>query len=176
LLFGSFDHLAVFLNGVLNLGLGERDVAATGKQFLKLLEGKAPELHKMFTDPDTEEFIERIASLRHLSAHRGQIAPAQVYEKPDHEPTVEELDEEIRARGLDENLHFLPEGPAREGFREQIRFTVRLSKYKLVLEDVVLIDAKKLKGFINPLADTEYNFSKFHTFLEKVLNTCSKLL
>jgi len=99
-----------------------------------------------------------------------------VYEQPENEPPVEELDEEIRAKGLDAKLRFFPEGPVREAFREQIRFTVRLSKYKLVLEDVVIVDGKKLKGLINPLADTEYNFSKFYAFLEKVLNACAKLL
>lgn len=176
LLFGGFDHLAVLLNSVLNLGLRERDVAASGQQFLKLLEQKAPELCGMFKEPDIQEFIERIATLRHLSAHRGQIAPAQVYEKPDHEPTVEELDAEIKEKGLDDNLRFFPEGPIRESFREQIRFTVKLSKYKLVLDDVVLLDGKKVKGFINPLLDTEYNFSKFHGFLARVLNACAKRL
>lgn len=176
LLFGGFDHLAVLLNGVLNLGLGERDVAATGKLFLKLLQGKSPKLHAMFTDPDMESFIERIASLRHLSAHRGQIAPAQVYEKPDQEPTVEELDEEIRAKGLDADLALVPVGPVRDAFRENIRFTLKLSKYKLVLEDAVILDGKKQKGFINPLADTEWNFSKFYSFLERVLSACTKEL
>jgi len=143
---------------------------------LKLLEEKAPELYGIFKDPDTQEFIERIATLRHLSAHRGQIAPAQVYEKPDHEPTVEELDAEIKEKGLDDTLRFFPEGPIRESFREQIRFTVKLTKYKLVLEDVVLLDGKTVKGFINPLIDTEYNFSKFHGFLAMVLNACAKRL
>lgn len=130
----------------------------------------------MFTEPEIQEFIERIATLRHLSAHRGQIAPAQVYEKPDNEPTIEELDAEINEKGLDDDLGFLPEGPISESFREQIPFTVKLSKYKLVLEDVVLVDGKKVKGFINPLADTEFNISKFLRFLERVLNAAAKRL
>jgi hypothetical protein len=166
----------VLLNGALNLGLDERNVGARSNPFLALLKEKAPELHSLFADPNTETFIERIASLRHLSAHRGQIAPAPVYERPDREPTIEELDEEIKAKGLDELLRFVPEGPVRESFREQIRFNVRLSKYKLVLEDMVILDGKKERGLINPLADTEYNFSKFYRFFEKVLNECSKRL
>jgi hypothetical protein len=176
LLFGGFDHLAVLLNVVLNLELGERDVAATGKPFLTALKLASPQLHGMFTDPDIVTFIERIASLRHLSAHRGQIAPGPVYERPDHEPTLEELDAEITAKGLDADLEFFPAGAVREAFRDNIRYTLRLSKYKLVLEDVVIVDGKTVKGLINPLADTEYNFSKFHSFLDNVLNACTKEL
>jgi hypothetical protein len=146
----------------------------TGKPFLTALKAASTELHGMFTEPDIVTFIERIASLRHLSAHRGQIAPGPVYESPDHEPTIEELDAEITAKGLDAQLQFFPAGAVRDAFRDNIRYTLRLSKYKLVLEDMVIVDGKTVKGLINPLADTEYNFSKFLAFLDKVLNVCTK--
>jgi hypothetical protein len=99
-----------------------------------------------------------------------------VYESPAHEPTIEELDAEITAKGLDAQLQFFPAGAVRDAFRDNIRYTLRLSKYKLVLEDMVIVDGKTVKGLINPLADTEYNFSKFHAFLDKVLNACTKEL
>lgn len=174
LLYGGFDHLAVLLNGALGLGLAMRDVTATGKAFLKELEKKAPELQAMFTDPNIEDFIERIASLRHSSAHRSQIMPGQVYEEPDHEPTVSELDEEIRVKGLDRELRFFPAGPVRDAIRDNIRFTVKISKYKILLEDAVFLDTKKKKGFINPLLDTEWNFSQFHAFFSAVLTAAAK--
>jgi hypothetical protein len=176
LLFGGFDHLAVLLNAVLKLGLGEREVASSSKPFLSALEKASPELHSIFTEPDTVTFIERVANLRHLSAHRGQIAPGPVYERPDREPTIEELDAEITAKGLDAGLELFPAGPLRDAFRDNIRHTLKLSKYKVVLEDVVIVDGRTVKGLINPLADTEYNFSKFRSFLDKVLNTCIKVL
>jgi hypothetical protein len=168
--------LAVLLNAVLKLGLGEREVASSSKPFLSALEKASPELHSIFTEPDTVTFIERVANLRHLSAHRGQIAPGPVYERPDREPTIEELDAEITAKGLDAGLELFPAGPLRDAFRDNIRHTLKLSKYKVVLEDVVIVDGRTVKGLINPLADTEYNFSKFRSFLDKVLNTCIKVL
>lgn len=174
LIFGGFDHLAVLLNGALGLGIPMRDVSARGQSFLKELEKKAPELHAIFKDAKTQDFMERIASLRHASAHRSQIMPAPVYEKPDAEPTVAELDEEIRAKGLDRDLQYFPGGPVREAIRENIRFKLRIEKYKIVLEDAVYLDTEKQKGFINPLVDTEWNFCKFYEFFYKVLDAAMK--
>jgi hypothetical protein len=176
LLYGAFDHIAVVMNGVLNLGMADRDVSATNKTFLKLLEGKSKDMHALFTDADLTVFLDRIGTLRHMTAHRGYIAPAALYEKPEKEPTVAELDEEIRKQGLDAQLKWIPEGPVRETFRENLRFSVRLSMYKLVAENVVFVDGKATRGFIDPLTDTEYNFSKFYTFFEKVLKLCPKVL
>jgi hypothetical protein len=176
LLYGGFDHLAVLLNGALGLGLAERDVAATGKMFLKELKSKAPALHAMFTDPDLVDFIERIGSLRHSSAHRGQIMPAQIYESPDKEPTDQELDAEIKAKGMDAIFRYFPAGPVRDSIRDNVRFTVKMSKYKVIFEDVVFVKTKKMQGLINPLLDTEWNFSKFNSFFSSVLDAASKLV
>jgi len=174
LLYGAFDHLAVMLNGLLGLGLAVRDVTATGKAFLTELQEKAPELYAIFTAPKTVEFIERIASVRHSSAHRSQVMPAPIYEKPDHEPTGAELDEETRAKGFDIELQFFPAGPVRDAIRESIRFKLKVSKYKILIEDAVYIETKKFKGFINPLIDTEWNFSKFYAFFSEVLSAATK--
>jgi len=176
LLYGGFDHLAVLVNEALGLGLAVWEVAATGKEFLKGLSQKAPEVYAIFSDPTVEDFIARIASLRHSSAHRGQVMPAPVYQEPDHEPTVAELDEEIRAKGLDRDFEFFPAGPVQEAFRESVRFKLRLSKYKLIFEDAVFSDSKKNKGFIKPLLDTEWNFNRFYEFADSVLNACTKRL
>lgn len=41
---------------------------------------------------------------------------------------------------------------------------------------MVIVNGKNLKGLINPLVDTEYNFSKFYAFFDRVLSASSKLL
>ena len=174
LLYGAFDHLAAMLNGLLGLGLAVRDVTATGKVFLTELKKIAPELHATFTDNKTVDFIERIASLRHSSAHRSQIMPGPVYENPDHEPTAAELDEEIRAKGLDKELQYFPAGTVRDAIRESIRFKLKISKYKILIEDAVYVETKNFKGFINPMIDTEWNFSKFYAFFTEVLSAATK--
>lgn len=174
LLYGAFDHFAVLVNGVMGIGLQERDVTATGKTFLKELEKRAPEVHAIFIDPELTDFIERIAALRHATAHRSQIMPGPVYEKPDHEPTNAELDAEMQAKGLDRELQYFPAGTVREAVRESIRFKLKLTKYKVLIEDAVLIDAKKQKGFINPLIDTEWNFGRFFEFYTAVLGAVAK--
>ena len=108
LLYGAFDHLAVMLNGVLGLGLAVRDVAAKNNAFLSELQKKAPELNALFTNAKTVDFIERIGSLRHATAHRSQIMPGPIYEKPDHEPTAAELDNRDYGEGLGSGHPILP--------------------------------------------------------------------
>lgn len=171
LIHGGFDHLAVVLNGALSLGVAPRDVGATYESFLTPLSLKGAEIHALFTSPDFMVFQERIAALRHFAAHRGSIMPGTMYETPEQEPTLQQLDEEIARQGRDDFLRFIPRGPLQDAFRETLRFKVRLSKYKKAAEGVVFLEIKGKKYLIKPMNDIEWNFSKFHKFMTKVLNT-----
>jgi hypothetical protein len=68
-----------------------------------------------------------------------------------------------------------------KGFR-QLDAIQQLREYlSTIFPQPVSINLWLPEGFtkahtLNPLADTEYNFSKFHTFPDKVLNSCSKSL
>jgi hypothetical protein len=64
LLYGSFDHAALLVNGVCGLGLDERRVGATHKEFLKALEPVSPALHAIFTDTIATELLDRFGVLR----------------------------------------------------------------------------------------------------------------
>ena len=172
LIYGGFDHLALVVNGVLGLGMPEKQVGATYEGFLKSLLARAPEIHAIFTDQELVEFIQRVGALRHFAAHRGSIRPGELYEKPDVEPTDEELDEEISRLGLDRQLGWAPEGPIRDWAWNLLRYKVRLQKAKKIAEGVVFIEIKGKWYFMHPLADTEWNFRKFHNFMVKVLNAC----
>jgi hypothetical protein len=172
LIFGGLDSIAVLLNYALNLGVKLRRVAAQSHVFLEALSRTAPEIHASFVDPEFSDFLGRVASLRHLASHRGSIMPGQVYEKPDVEFTNEELDEEIRKAGRDSRIDMFPPGPLRDWARQSERYRMRLEKTKKLLDEVLLVEIKGKYGFIHPMADIEWNFNKFHTFLDKVLEAC----
>ncbi len=174
LIYGGFDHLASIINGGLKLGLQEKQVGATYESFLNTLSQKAPEIHALFTDPALVQFIQGIGALRHFAAHRGSIMPGKLLEKPDEEPTPEDLDKEIAQLGLDRDLAYFPEGPIRDWAKDLLRYKVRLSKHKEIAEGVVLIEIKGKWGFISSMDDIEWNFQKFHNFLTSVLNACGK--
>ncbi len=176
LIHGGFDHLALVVNGALQLGLPPKNVGATYQSFLKALAGKAPEIHALFTAPNFCEFQERIAAVRHFAAHRGSVMPGTIYERPEHEPTIQELDEEIERQGLDTFLRSLPAGTVRDTFRENLRFKIRLSKYKKAAEGIVPLDVKGKHYFIRPMNDIEWNFTKLFRFMVRVLTATQKRL
>jgi hypothetical protein len=130
LLHGAFDHAAVLVNGLLKLGANVRRVSARNPEFLKLLNARAPGVHAVFQNATHSAFINRVATVRHVAAHRGVIAPTKVLQKPDIEPTIEELDEDIRKAGLDWISARFPVGPARDQFREMLRSNARMARYE----------------------------------------------
>lgn len=172
LIYGAFDHAALFVSQMLELGLSDRQVGATYSAFLNALQKKSVPLFAIFTDPRTKEFIERIGYLRHFAAHRGTLMPSIVVETPDKEPTDEELDEDIRVAGLD---YIIERRPA---LREMFRTNARMARYEKgkVLEGVVLVELGGKHAFIHPHLDTTWNFSKVMTFLNAVFGECSQWL
>jgi hypothetical protein len=178
LIYGAFDHAALFVSQLLKLGLPPRQVGATYKGFLDLLKSKSASLYSVFTTGANKEFIDRIGALRHFAAHRGSLMPTDVVKALDREPTPEELDTDIGAQGLEEILLMFPDGKAREGYREMLRANARIARYEkeTLLKDVVLIELDGKYGFIRPHSDTAWNFERLMTFLTDVFKNCYPLL
>jgi len=99
-------------------------------------------------------------------------------EETDHEPTLDQLDADIKKGGLDEIVEMMPAGSAWEGLREMLRTNMRWARYqkKTVLEDVIPIEVDGKFGFINPHLDTGWNFARVMDFLNKIFAECSRLL
>jgi len=178
LIFGAFDHSALFVSQYLGLGLLQRQVGARSPAFLDALEKKAPSIHAVFNADATKTFLDRVGYLRHYAAHRGSLCPTTVVEEPDHEPTIAELDEDIRQAGLDYVPNAFPPGAEREAFLQMLRTNARAARYekKKILEGVVSIEYDGGKvGFINPLLDTDWNFRRVMAFLEQVFGECIRI-
>lgn len=175
LIYGGFDHAALFVSQLLGLGLDARQVGATYRGFLERLKAKSPAIHAVFISDANRQFIERIGALRHFAAHRGSITPSKVVEKLDQEPTDVELDADIKASGRDELEAMLPEGKVREGFRAMARAVARAERYEknTILEDIVPVELEGKFCLIHPLVDTEWNFSRTIGLLNEIFNTCS---
>jgi hypothetical protein len=177
LIFGAFDHAALFVSHFLGLGLTERQVWARSRAFLDALEKKAPSVHAIFTADATKKFLDRVGYLRHYAAHRGSLNPTIVVQAPEREPTTDELDEDIREAGLDYLPNAFPPGPVRDAHLQMLRDNARMARYEKqkVLEGVVPIEYGGKFGFINPLLDTSWNFSRVMAFLEPLFAECRKI-
>jgi hypothetical protein len=170
-IYGGFDQLALVVNQILKLGLPEKNVGATYAGFLDALKAKSAVLYAIFTDAKHVEFIKRIGALRHFASHRGSLMPTQLLEKPDKEPTNDELDVAISQAGMDYLLAALPEGELREGMRDGLRYQFRVAHYEKsgnVVEGVVPIVIDGKFGFIQPATDTDWNFQRFLQLMNQV--------
>jgi hypothetical protein len=178
LLYGAFDHAAVLVNSLLNLGVDPKRASARNPEFLKLLNARAPSVYKVFQNPTHMAFINRVAAVRHTAAHRGVIMPTKVFQKQDREPTVAELDEDIQKAGLDWIANRFPPGPERDQFREMLRNNARMARYEqqTLMEDVILVELDGKWSFIHPLTDTWWNFKCCKAFIDDVFSECTKVL
>jgi hypothetical protein len=179
LIFGGFDHIALLVNQCLQLGIPEKNVGATYQSFLGPLQAKNAALHAIFTDAKVTEFIKRVAYLRHYSSHRGALAPGRLIKKPDKELSDEEVDKMIVEAGMDYIVNYMPEGELRDSVRQMLRYNFRMAHYEKegkILDGVVPVVIDGKPGFIRPTADTEWNFQKFLTFMNRVLTETLKCL
>lgn len=179
LIYGGFDHIALLVSQCLKLGVPEARVGVTYKAFLDELQGRNAALYAIFADPEQANFIKRIGALRHYASHRGSLMPTKLLEKPQKEPTNEELDTQIAEAGMDDFLANIPEGELRESFRETLRYNFRVAYYERVgkvIDGVVPIELDGKPGFIRPATDTDWNFRRFLLFMNKVLTELGKAL
>ncbi len=178
LLYGAFDHAALLVNGICNLGLNKKDVGATYKSFLEALEKKSRTLHGIFTKTSTVELLDRFGALRHYAAHRGSIAPSKIVEKPDKEPTDDEVDAVIRRSGANTWMLDLPDSPQKAMLVGMLRFNTRAEIYEenTVAKDVVLVEIRGKNYIMHPLSDTTWNFRRTVIFLHEVFEECIKTL
>lgn len=173
LLYGGFDHLSLVVNEALQLGLPERRVGATYEAFLERLALSEKAIHDLFTAPTLTEFIARIGALRNYAAHRGSIMPTKVVNRPDREPTAEELDRKIDEQEVQFGplLPLLP-GQMGNRLRTMMRQNLLMAYYEEQGEVVDGLVHLKLNGndcFIHPLNDTMWNFSNYLKFTNAVL-------
>jgi hypothetical protein len=176
LLYGAFDHAALLVNGVYNLGLNKKDVGANYKSFLEALVKKSPILHGIFTKTSTVELLDRFGALRHYAAHRGSIAPSKVVEKPDKEPTDDDVDAAIRKSGENAWMLDLPDSPQKITLVGMLRSNTRAEIYEqnTVAKDIVFVEIRGRDYMMHPLSDTTWNFRRTVSFLHEVFGECIK--
>lgn len=172
LLSGTFDHLALLVNGIFGLALPDRKVGATYKEFLSALQRRSTELHGLFTSNDTVDFIARLAALRNLAAHRGAITPRKIVRRPAQMPTAEGIDQYLRETGNEWVFGTHPRiiAMARQNAAAEI-----LEK-DTIAEDMEFIEFNGKQGFVSPVADTPWNFAKLRSFTLRVAAACSAYL
>jgi hypothetical protein len=116
----------------------------TYKSFLEALQKKSPTLHGLFTKTSTLELLDRFGALRHYAAHRGSIAPSKIVEKPNKEPTDDEVDAVIRKSGESTWMLDLPDSPQKATLVGMLRSNTRAEIYEenTIAKDIVLVEIR----------------------------------
>jgi hypothetical protein len=177
LLSATFDHLALIVNGVCNLGLKDKQVGATYKPFLDELIKQSPQIHALFVSKEILDLIAQFAALRNLAAHRGAITPRKIVAKPDREPTVEEIDEHMRKTGngwiLEEPFSSMSPGLVRMARQNA---WAELIEKEAVADDVEYIEIAGKAYFMSPLLNTSWNLKRTLAFCRNIIDECSNFL
>jgi hypothetical protein len=172
LLWAGLDQLCWIVNGLFGFGMKSHDwrkVGVLNQTFLKTLTQKAAVLAPVFTNDKFLQWVKILRAARHFIAHRGIAMPAQMFIRPEVEPTDEELEREVdQSQEWREARRYLPPDLLRRE-RESLTEKARLRRYKEVPEAVMHLHlSADEKVFIHPLLNVEWDFDHFFDFANAV--------
>lgn len=179
LLWGALDQLARILNGSLSLGFTDfRKISLLNKDFIKKLKEVNPSIAALF---DTEEFkgwSTQLRRNRHHTAHQGSIILSVIVEKPDNEPTDEELQKEVESSQSWSLMKRNLPPPAFEWYVASVKEQLKIAKLKVLIEDAMVInDNFDNKQYVfRPLKNIEWDFKNFELITVRTLETLSEFL
>jgi hypothetical protein len=179
LFWGGLDQICWIVNGIFNLGLTPKDWRKIGiakKDFLKILDEKAPHIKTIFTENEFVKWVKILRELRHYVAHKGVAMPEKLYFEPPIEVTDEELDKEIEKTEEWKRIKQFSGEKMAEVFRPTLRFKKRLEKYESLSEVVIKIELDGKTSLIAPLVNINWDFDNFFVFASKIASECIKYL
>src|SRR5438034_7784755 len=96
----GLDQVCWAVNAVFALGFASKEwrkVGVLNRAFLWRLREKVPDVAQVFEEPEFVRWAKMLRATRNFVAHEGFSLPAEMYLRPDDEPTEAELDKEIEA-------------------------------------------------------------------------------
>lgn len=149
------------VNEVCQLGLPNRQVGVGAKysKLKKKLEAPFPALDGIFSGSEITKIVTRLGQLRNLTAHRGSVTPAKLLQKPDREPTNEELDAYLSQTRQDPQL--LADDP--ETQQRLLEFERSLARLELLERnpldnDIVPVEINGKWGYVRTFDDVTWPF------------------
>lgn len=179
LLWGALDQLARVLNGSLALGFTNfRDIGVLKKKFSKALEEKSPEIAALFKTEDFNNWYAQLKRNRHHTAHQGSIILSQIIEKPETEPTDEELQKEAEQTPIWSLMKRNLPPEAFDWYVASLKEQLKIAKLKILVEDAMVInDTFDGKQYIfRPLGNIEWDFKNFELITVRVLEALNEYL
>jgi len=173
LFWGGIDQLSRILNSSLNLGFTRfSEISVSRDDFVAKIFSIDSNLGNLYKDEKFLEWIKQLRRNRHFTAHQGSIILSPIVEKPESELSDEELEKEAQAtptwnlmkRNLPQKMF--------EWYRASLKQSIKISKYKVLVDDAMVMQEGKEKLIFRPLANIEWDFNNFELI---TLNTLQAL-
>jgi hypothetical protein len=167
----GLDQACWAVNAIFALGFDRktwRQVGVLNPAFLLCLRAKAPEVAAVFEAPDFVRWAKTLRAARNFVAHEGFSLPAELFLRPEDEPTEAELDSEIEASlEWKELVTILPSNLLALA-RPTLRQDAYLRRCKKVPDRTITIKIDGQDVFIFPLVNIEWDFDNFFDFAHKL--------
>lgn len=133
-------------------------------------------LGNLFKEERFLQWIKQLRLNRHFTAHQGSIILSPLVEAPESEPSDEELEKEaVSTRSWSFFKAVLP-SEMFEHYRALLKQNIRISKYKVLHDDVMVVQDGEKKFIFKPLINIEWDFSNFELITLSTLQALYEVL
>jgi hypothetical protein len=164
---GLLDQLTTILNVSQRLGVDERQCGIAKKDFWK----KVKDQELLSFKEDNKVWIERMAYIRHLAAHRTIMIPTAVLM---HTDESRQSDEELKKELRKERPYFYSM-PYAEVFEKTEIDLLRLKKMRKLFRRVINIKKEEKAYLYDPVLGLDYELNMMNKFINKFLEKSFKV-
>lgn len=175
LFWGALDQVSWIVNGICNLGFKAhqwKQVGVAKKDFVKRLAVKDPEMATEFQNAEFLRWLNVLKRTRHHVAHKGTAMLSPLYEKPDVEPSEEEIDREIEQWQEWRELASRWPPVFIETFRPNFRAKWLARNYKQMSDAAFVIPGVTDTAILFPLENIEWEYEQFRRVVLGVARKC----
>jgi len=164
---GLLDQLTTILNVSQKLGVDERQCGITYKGFWK----KVNDQELLSFNEDNKDWIDRMAYIRHLAAHRTILIPAAVLTHTDEsQKSDEELKKELR-----KDRPYFYSMPYAEVLEKTEIDLLRFKKMRKFFRRVINIKKEEKTYFYDQVLGLDYELNMMNKFINKFLEKSFKV-
>ena len=175
LLWGGVDQLARIINKILDIQ--EKDLFKIGlnkKSFLEKIRVKSQSIADLYLDPKFNDWIKKLKINRHYIAHEGSLTLSPLLE----EAKKGISDEIIEKEALESQEYNLIKGtmPSEvvEWFLALIKENIKISKHKLIADDITVMRDCEKQYVFRPLNNIEWDFNNFKIIVIRTFEELEK--
>lgn len=177
LLWGGVDQLSRILNKALGLNFTRfTEINIIRKDFVDKIIAIDEGLGNIYRDKDFLKWITLLKKKRHFTAHEGSIILSPLMEKPKTEPSEEELEREAQATSEWTMMKKTLPPELFNWYHTSLKQSIRISKFKVLLDDTMVIQDGKEQIIFRPLISIDWDFDNFERMILNTLQVLHELL